>query len=306
MRMAIALDELRPARLLIRRVRHETSTATPTSIVERARGWPRQTALRTSACEETVIASGELERLANSVARYASAPWSSPARDRQSGQQLYNTASASAHLLFGGCGRDRLPGRDRGTGRASVPSSPVRRAVFLSVLHRLMVSGSGSSLREVAGRPSPAWTDWRCTTSTAPWPGWAGTAILSNRPGRHPLRTVRTSQIEEQLFASRRDLFSELSGVLDTTSLSFTGAGGGPLEARLLRTTGPTDADDRRCGDRRRRSRPVCSEIMTIATAIPPAGPTDREQLPPIMASQCMCLRSPSPSAGSVLRPTAA
>ena len=45
-------------------------------------------------------------------------------------------------------------------------------------------------------------------------------------------RTVK-DLIEEQVFARRRDLFSELSVVfLDTTSLSFTGAGGKSLGAR--------------------------------------------------------------------------
>ena len=45
-------------------------------------------------------------------------------------------------------------------------------------------------------------------------------------------RTVK-DVIEEELFARRRDLFSELSVVfLDTTSLAFTGAGGETLGER--------------------------------------------------------------------------
>ena len=54
-------------------------------------------------------------------------------------------------------------------------------------------------------------------------------------------RTVK-DLIEEALFARRRDLFSELSVVfMDTTSLSFAGAGGETLGRRgHRRTTGPS------------------------------------------------------------------
>ena len=54
-------------------------------------------------------------------------------------------------------------------------------------------------------------------------------------------RTVK-DLIEEHLFERRRDLFSELSVVfMDTTSLSFTGAGGDTLGERgYPRTTAPT------------------------------------------------------------------
>ena len=48
-----------------------------------------------------------------------------------------------------------------------------------------------------------------------------------------PALRTRKDLIEEELFARRRDLFSELSVVfLDTTSLSFTGAGGETLGER--------------------------------------------------------------------------
>src|SRR5689334_16615420 len=76
---------------------------------------------------------------------------------------------------------------------------------------------------------------WRCITSIAPWPG----SGRSWTPPRAARRTRPSSpravkdQIEEALFARRRDLFSELSVVfMDTTSLSFEGAGGEALGQR--------------------------------------------------------------------------
>ena len=81
-------------------------------------------------------------------------------------------------------------------------------------------------------------------------------------------RTVK-DVIEEELFARRRDLFSELSVVfLDTTSLAFTGAGGETLGERgyskdhrpdLLQMIVAVviDAD----------GRPICSEMWPGNTA---------------------------------------
>ena len=80
-------------------------------------------------------------------------------------------------------------------------------------------------------------------------------------------RTVK-DLVEEQVFARRRDLFSELSVVfLDTTSLSFTGAGGETLGARGYSKDQPRpDADGRRRGDHA-EGRPVCSEMWPGNTA---------------------------------------
>src|SRR3712207_9175042 len=64
---------------------------------------------------------------------------------------------------------------------------------------------------------------------------WLGEELPADQQaGATPFapRTIK-DLIEEQLFARRRDLFSELSVVfMDTTSLSFTGAGGETLGER--------------------------------------------------------------------------
>jgi Transposase DDE domain len=109
---------------------------------------------------------------------------------------------------------------------------PVERAVFATVLHRLMVSGSD--------RACERWLEayrvdgseglelhhlYRAMT-------WLGEELADQTGAtRAPRRTK--DLIEEALFARRHSLFSDLSVVLfDTTSLYFHGAGGESLGQR--------------------------------------------------------------------------
>jgi hypothetical protein len=106
---------------------------------------------------------------------------------------------------------------------------PAERAVFATVLHRLMVSGSD--------RACERWLEayrvdgseglelhhlYRAMT-------WLGEELADQKGAtRAPRRTK--DLIEEALFARRHSLFSDLSVVLfDTTSLYFHGAGGESL-----------------------------------------------------------------------------
>jgi len=108
----------------------------------------------------------------------------------------------------------------------------VERAVFLTVLHRLMVSGSD--------RAAERWREDYLITGTQELElhhlyramGWLGEE-LAEAPAQEA-RVPRTTKdvIEERLFERRRDLFSELSLVfIDTTTLYFEGAGGQTLGA---------------------------------------------------------------------------
>jgi len=107
----------------------------------------------------------------------------------------------------------------------------VERAVFLTVLHRLMVSGSD--------RACEYWRDdyridgvdglelhhlYRAMI-------WLGEELpASEQAGRTLVPRCIKDLIEERLFACRRDLFSDLSVVfMDTTSLYFEGRGGKTL-----------------------------------------------------------------------------
>jgi hypothetical protein len=147
----------------------------------------------------------------------------------------------------------------------------LERAVFLTVLHRLFVSGSDRA----ADR-------WREDYAIAGVEGldlhhlyramaWLGEELpATEQDGRTPFspRCVK-DVVEERLFAHRRDLFTRLDLVfMDTTSLYFEGAGGQTLgqhgyskdhrpDLRQMILAVLLDGD----------GRPVCSEIWPGNTA---------------------------------------
>ena len=100
---------------------------------------------------------------------------------------------------------------------------------------------------------------------------WLGEELpTDHQAGATPFapRTIK-DLVEEQLFAHRRDLFSELSVVfMDTTSLSFTGAGGATLGERGYSKDHRPDLMQMIVGvviDA--EGRPVCSEMWPGNTA---------------------------------------
>jgi hypothetical protein len=107
---------------------------------------------------------------------------------------------------------------------------PVERAIFLEVLHRLVAPGSD--------RSAYAWKDAYAVSGVETLDlhhayramGWLG-ELAEGAPSGAAFGTRTTKdEIEEQLFARRRDLFSQLELVFfDTTSLYFEGAGGETL-----------------------------------------------------------------------------
>lgn len=93
---------------------------------------------------------------------------------------------------------------------------PVERAVYLTVLHRIFESGSDRRAEK----------------------GWRRDVNIPGSEGLHLHHLYRAmtwlggakDEVEEMLFAARRDLFTELSlTFFDTTSLYFHGAGGATL-----------------------------------------------------------------------------
>ena len=103
----------------------------------------------------------------------------------------------------------------------------VERSVFTATLHRLFVSGSdrdcASWMQDYAIAGIEALSLHHFYRAMA----WLGEELSQDRQDHAtPPRTVK-DEIEERLFARRRDLFADLSVVfMDTTSLSFAGAGG--------------------------------------------------------------------------------
>jgi hypothetical protein len=194
-------------------------------------GRTKQRILKNLGRKDAVLASGGLERLAASVARYAERALILSQIGGGNTDGLI-CRRIGPPLLFGrlweetGC-RAVIEAllADRGFAFA------VERAVFTAVLHRLFVSGS----------------DRACETWMADYaiPGiaglhlhhfyramaWLGEETAPIADGALAPRCIK-DVVEEQLFERRRDLFSELSVVfMDTTTLTFEGAGGTTLGA---------------------------------------------------------------------------
>src|ERR1700745_1970648 len=194
--------------------------------------------------KEVVVARGDLDRLARSVGRLAAR---SLVRSLVEGEAPPNARCQriGPALLFErlwhevGC-RAVLEGPAAGRQFEFA----AERAVFLTVLHRLFVSGSDRAAEKwradyriegtealqlhhlyramALGRGAPPPQN---RGRGAPLPYKAGASELTPR--------CRKDLVEEGLFARRRDLFAELSVVfMDTTSLSFEGRGGEELGRR--------------------------------------------------------------------------
>ena len=191
----------------------------------------KQSIIATLGRLDNLAASGAIDQLLRSAARFAErlmvlAEHSSDAHDAPDA----NVVSIGPALIF-----ERLW---RETGCQQVVRKllatrhhhfDVERAVFMTVLHRLMVSGSDrSALR---------WRRDQAIDSTAGLElqhlyramGWLGEALDDPDPDAPSPRRTK-DLIEEELFARRRDLFTALDLVFfDTTSLFFTGNGGDTL-----------------------------------------------------------------------------
>lgn len=153
----------------------------------------------------------------------------------------------------------------------------LERAVFASVLHRLVVSGSDRACEkwleayDVDGASS---LELHHLYRAVAWLG----EELADQSGatRAPRRTKDV--VEEALFAHRRSLFSDLSVVLfDTTSLHFYGPGGQTLGRRGKSKSHRPDLRQVIVGvvlDE--QGRPICSETW-------PANATDVKALLPVV-----------------------
>lgn len=234
-------------------------------------GRAKQRIIKNLGRKEVVVASGELERLASSVARYAerAVVLSQLAAGNPDGLACKRIG---APLLFGRLWEE--------TGCKAVIEQllaerqfefPVERAVFATVLHRLMVSGSDRACEKWMADYAVPDLDGLALHHLYRAMAWLGEELPAEQQGGATPFASRTVKdvIEEKLFATRRDLFSELSVVfMDTTSLSFAGAGGQSLGERgyskdhrpdlMQMIVGVViDAD----------GRPVCSEMWPGNTA---------------------------------------
>lgn len=179
--------------------------------------------------KDTLEASGQLDRLTNSLARFTE--HSMLLSDIDAGRIAARRIGGP--LLFGrlwdrlGIGEvlgDLL--KNRGF------EFPVERAVFVATLHRLFVSGSDRACIDWMQSYAIDGVEDLSLHHFYRAMAWLGEEIEEKAEGTLAPRCVK-DVIEEKLFERRRDLFTDLSLVLmDTTSLSFYGAGGESLGKR--------------------------------------------------------------------------
>jgi hypothetical protein len=156
----------------------------------------------------------------------------------------------------------------------------VERAVFLTVLHRLLAPGSDRAAERWKGDYVLAGVDKLELHHLYRAMGWLGEA-LSDLEQQGSTKLVPRSNkdvIEERLFARRRDLFTEVDIVFfDTTSLYFEGHGGESLgqyghskdhrpDERQMVVGAVLDGD----------GRPICCEMW-------PGNTTDVKTLIPVV-----------------------
>jgi hypothetical protein len=148
---------------------------------------------------------------------------------------------------------------------------PVERAVFATVLHRIMVSGSDRACEKWMADYAISGVDGLTLHHLYRAMAWLGEELPTDQQaGATPFapRAIK-DLIEEHLFERRRDLFSELSVVfMDTTSLSFIGAGGETLGERGYSKEHRPDLLQMIVGvviDA--EGRPICSEMWPGNTA---------------------------------------
>ena len=191
----------------------------------------KQTTIATLGRLDKLAASGAIDQLLRSAARFAErimvvAEHTSTAHDAPDAKVL----SIGPALLF-----ERLW---RETGCQEVVRTllatrhhhfDVERAVFMTVLHRLMVSGSDRSALQWRRDQAIDGTEALELQHLYRAMGWLGEALGEPEPDAPSPRRIK-DLIEEELFARRRDLFTALDLVFfDTTSLFFTGNGGDTL-----------------------------------------------------------------------------
>jgi len=191
----------------------------------------KQRIIRNLGRKEAVEAAGDLDRLARSAARLAQRSMVLSAIEDGTAPNV-TCRRIGAPLLFerlwqeSGC-RAVLEGllTERRFEFA------VERAVFLTTLHRLMVSGSDRACEHWRNDYRVDGIDELELHHLYRAMSWLGEELPKREQGGRTLvpRCVK-DRIEEELFEKRRDLFSELSVVfMDTTTLYFEGRGGDTL-----------------------------------------------------------------------------
>jgi hypothetical protein len=236
----------------------------------RENGKVKQRIIRNLGRKEAVEAAGDLDRLARSAARLAQRSMVHSAIEDGSAPDI-SCQRIGAPLLF-----ERL-WQESGC-RAVLESLlaerrfefAVERAVFLTVLHRLIVSASDRGCEHWRDDYRIDGIDELELHHLYRAMSWLGEELPeSEQVGRTLVPRCVKDRIEEELFAKRRDLFSELSVVfMDTTTLYFEGRGGDTLGEKGKSKDYRPHLNQMVLGIiMDQNGRPVCSEIWPGNTA---------------------------------------
>src|SRR5271155_1184642 len=184
----------------------------------REEGRTKQRIIANLGRKEVVVGRGDLDRLARSVARLAQRSMVLSVVEGEAPPNAMCRRIGPA-LLF-----ERL--WQGGGGRAVLEELAAQRqfefaaerATFLTVLHRLFVSGSGRAAEKWRGGAPIQGPGGPPPHSLFPAPAWLGEPLTDQAGASERAPRCRKDVVEEQLFARRRDLFAELSVVfMDTT-----------------------------------------------------------------------------------------
>ena len=195
-------------------------------------GRVRQRIIRNLGRKEEVERNGDLDRLVRSATRLAQRSMILSLLEESGGAENLTCQRIGPPLLFERLWRDTRCGdvlNELLTGRGF--GFAVERAIFVTVLHRLMVSGSDRACAHWRDDYRIAGADRLHLHHLYRAMAWLGEELPAAEQTNATLapRCVK-DLIEEHQFDRRRDLFTDLSVVfMDTTSLYFEGEGGATL-----------------------------------------------------------------------------
>jgi Transposase DDE domain len=234
----------------------------------RVNGKPRQTVVATLGRLDALKETGELDRLLRSGARLTETGMLLSAVEKGETTTI-DAKRIGPPLLFERLWRDsfcRPVIEDLLADRKF--EFPVERAVFLTVLHRIMDPGSDRAAEKWRSAYSISGIDTIDLHHLYRAMAWLGEE-LAHQQGSGLMPRTNKDLIEEQLFAKRRNLFNDVGlAIFDTTSLYFEGDGGTTLGRHGHSKDSRPDLHQMVLGvviDE--TGRPICSEMWPGNTA---------------------------------------
>ena len=229
---------------------------------------PRQTVLATLGRLDALKETGELDRLLRSGARLTETAMLLSAVENGETTTI-DAKRIGPPLLFERLWRDSFcRSVIEGLLADRKFEFPVERAVFLTVLHRIMDPGSDRAAEKWRSAYSISGMDAINLHHLYRAMAWLGEE-LADQQGSGLVPRTNKDLIEEKLFAKRRSLFNDVGlAIFDTTSLYFEGEGGTTLGRHGHSKDSRPDLHQMVLGvviDE--TGRPICSEMWPGNTA---------------------------------------